>query len=221
MAGRLWRFDQALRRERGRPTLIGVDEAGRGPLAGPVVAAAVVLPSGGSRELAGVRDSKTLSAAQRERLFSAIRRNALQVAVGWALSEEIDRINILQASLLAMRRALARLRFQEPSPASALLIVDGNRRIPEVPLAQEAIIGGDRDSLSIASAGIVAKVVRDRWMNRLDGLFPGYGFARHKGYGTPEHLGALRRLGPSRIHRRSFAPVLAAPRQLLEEGIPA
>lgn len=200
----MWRFDEALRTHHDVPLLIGVDEAGRGPLAGPVVAAAVVLPLDERKELRPVRDSKALSPKAREELFALVRRHAVHHAVGWALWGEIDVHNILQASLLAMKRAIARLRL---GAAPLLVVVDGNRDIPALPYAQKALVDGDVYSQSIAAASILAKVVRDRWMDRFDVLYPGYGFARHKGYATAEHLGALDRLGPSPIHRKSFAPV--------------
>lgn len=186
------------------PLLIGVDEAGRGPLAGPVVAAAVVLPAEERKELREVRDSKALTPKRREELFALVRKNAVHHAVGWALWDEIDARNILQASLLAMKRAIARLRI---GAAPLLVAVDGNRDIPALPYAQKALIDGDVYSQSIAAASILAKVVRDRWMDRFDARYPGYGFAQHKGYATAEHLAALDRLGPSPIHRKSFAPV--------------
>lgn len=216
---KLWRFDEALRSHHDVATLVGVDEAGRGPLAGPVVAAAVVLPAMDLKPLRGVRDSKALTAKQREELFPLIRRHALQSAVAWADWEEVDVHNILQASLLAMRRAIARLRLGGPGPGRGgpdsgrggpgplLVVVDGNRDIPRFALPQKALVDGDAYSQSIAAASILAKVVRDRWMIQFDSRFPGYGFARHKGYATAEHLSALDRLGPSPIHRRSFAPV--------------
>ena len=198
-------FDQDLRRQLGASCLIGIDEAGRGPLAGPVVAAAVVLAPRGLPELAGVRDSKELSAKARERLFPRIKACARAVGVGWALSGEIDEMNILNATLLAMRRAVGRLALRLDAGTWAL--VDGNQKVPNLGLAQRAVVDGDALSLSIASASIVAKVVRDRWMAVLDRRHPGYGFSRHKGYGTAAHLEALRRLGPCPEHRRSFAPV--------------
>ena len=205
MSIRLWRFDEALRSRYDAPTLIGVDEAGRGPLAGPVVAAAVILPPVERSELRGVRDSKSLSAKQREELFPLIRRGALQVGVGWAWWEEIDLHNILQASLIAMRRAVERL---APVAGTCLVVVDGNREVPSLGYPQKTLVDGDAYSQSIAAASIVAKVVRDRWMARLESRYPGYGFGRHKGYATAEHLAALDRLGPSPIHRRSFQPVV-------------
>ncbi|MBI4424454.1 MAG: ribonuclease HII [Elusimicrobia bacterium] len=204
MGAKLWRFDEALRSHHDVAVLVGVDEAGRGPLAGPVVAAAVVLPSAELPALRGVRDSKSLTPRQREELFPVIGRLSVQRAVGWALSDEIDRHNILQASLLAMRRAIARLRLEG---APHLVVVDGNREIPSLPHRQKPLVEADAYSQSVAAASILAKVVRDRWMDRFNGRFPGYGFGRHKGYATPEHLAALDRLGPSPIHRRTFAPV--------------
>lgn len=187
------------------PFLLGVDEAGRGPLAGPVVCATVLLEGTHHPSLAGVRDSKTLSESKREGLFEDIRKCARSVAVAWAHPCEIDRSNILRASLDAMSRAAGRIlrRFQEP----VLVVVDGIHEIPGVSARQTALVDADRYSLAVACASVVAKVVRDRWMRSLDRKFPGYGFAAHKGYGTPEHRQALERLGPSLVHRLSFAPV--------------
>ena len=201
---RLFRFDEALRTQRGARFLAGIDEVGRGPLAGPVVAAAVVLKFPFSPLLKSVRDSKALTAQSRERLFEPIRRACVRSAVGWALPNEIDRHNILQASFLAMRRAFDRLNID---PADVLVVVDGPHAVPGLACGQKPVIGGDRHSLSVACASIIAKVVRDRWMERLDRRYPGYGFFKHKGYGTAEHLEALGRLGPSPVHRRSFEPV--------------
>jgi ribonuclease HII len=177
----------------------GVDEVGRGPLAGPVVAAAVVLDP--ARPIAGLADSKKLTPARREALHDEIVRSALAWALGRAEVEEIDRLNILQASLLAMRRAVEALPLR---PDHAL--VDGNR-LPELPCSAEAIVGGDGLEPAISAASIVAKVSRDREMVALDRRYPGYGLAAHKGYPTKAHLEALRTLGPSEIHRRSFGPV--------------
>ena len=193
-------FDEALRRRRGASLLAGVDEVGRGPLAGPVVAAAVVLPPSPAG-LERVRDSKALSPARREQLYGVIRSQALAVGVGWASAAEVDEKNILQATFLAMRRALGRL---GPAAEGALLIVDGDKVIPGGPPRQEALVSGDAKSLCVASASVVAKVVRDRWLKVLDGRFPGYGLARHKGYGTAEHYRALESLGACAEHRRSF-----------------
>lgn len=178
----------------------GVDEAGRGPLAGPVVAAAVILDP--SRPLAGLADSKRLSAAARERLAPQIRAQALAWAVASASVEEIDRLNILQATFLAMRRAIAAL----GCPAEAALI-DGNRIPPELPLPARAIVRGDATHAAIAAASILAKTERDARMRGLAAEYPGYGFERHMGYPTAAHLAALRALGPTPEHRRSFGPV--------------
>ena len=177
----------------------GVDEVGRGPLAGPVVAAAVILDP--ARPIEGLADSKLLSEQKREQLHILIRERAIAWAVGRAETEEIDQINILQASLLAMRRAVLALR---PQPEFAL--IDGNR-CPALPCPAEAIIKGDMTVAAISAASILAKVTRDREMVELDQLYPGYGFASHKGYPTKAHLTALSTLGITPIHRRSFGPV--------------
>lgn len=180
----------------------GVDEAGRGPLAGPVVAAAVILDD--AQPIDGVADSKALSAARRERLYDAIRARALCVGVGMASVEEIDRLNILQATLTAMQRAVAALRLR-PS----LVLVDGNR-LPVLPVRAEAVVRGDATVDAIAAASIVAKVTRDRLMDEAHAAYPTYGFDRHRGYGTAQHLAAIRQYGPTPWHRRSFAPVAQA-----------
>ena len=177
----------------------GVDEVGMGPLAGPVVAAAIVLPV--ETHIDGVADSKVLPAAVRELLAAEIRRRALAVGIAVVEPEEIDRVNIYQAGLLAMRRAVEAL----GAPADALLV--DARRVPGVACPQEAVAGGDSSVAAIAAASIVAKVHRDARMAELDQRHPGYGFARHAGYGTREHLQALAMLGPSPVHRRSFEPV--------------
>ncbi|NVZ11034.1 ribonuclease HII [Allochromatium humboldtianum] len=182
--------------------IAGVDEAGRGPLAGPVCAAAVILDP--ARPIAGIGDSKKLSPARRERLEPLIREQALAWSVAWASAEEIDRLNILQATLLAMRRAVESLRIR---PVKVL--IDGNR-CPELDIAAEAIVGGDGSVPAIGAASILAKVARDRLMLELDTECPGYGFAKHKGYPTREHLEAIDRLGPCRWHRFSFAPLSKA-----------
>lgn len=189
----------------------GVDEAGRGPLAGPVVAAAVIMnPRQG---IAGLADSKKLTARRREQLFDQIQDKALCCAIGQASVEEIDRLNILQATLLAMQRAVAGLRL-----VPARVLVDGNR-LPRLPMLAEAIIGGDAKVPAISAASILAKVHRDRWCEQIDAEYPQYGFAAHKGYGTAAHLAALRQHGPTPWHRRSFAPVAQALRQGLAEGV--
>ena len=179
--------------------IAGVDEAGRGPLAGPVVAAAVILPA--RLKIPRLNDSKQLSAEQRNSIYRLIQRAALAIGVGVVESAEIDRINIRQASFSAMRLALARLVL---TPLHVL--VDGFC-IPKGPDSQTGIVDGDQKSAHIAAASIVAKVTRDALMERWDACLPAYGFKKHKGYGTPQHLSALRRYGPSPIHRRSFAPV--------------
>lgn len=185
--------------------IAGVDEVGRGPLAGPVVAAAVILDP--ARPIEGLADSKKLSEARREALAEEIREKALAWALGRCEPQEIDRLNILQASLLAMRRAVLAL---DPAPAHAL--IDGNR-CPELPCTAEAIVKGDATEPAISAASILAKVVRDQEMVALDRAFPDYGFAGHKGYPTADHLAALQRVGPCAHHRQSFAPV----RRLLEQ----
>jgi ribonuclease HII len=186
-------------RERGVRLVAGVDEAGVGPLAGPVVAAAVVLPD--DPELPGLDDSKKLAPAIRERLADAIRRQAIDWAVGEAWPEEIDRLNIYRASLLSMRRAVEGL-SREPDH----VLVDA-RTIPGIRAPQTSLVRGDSRDASIAAASIVAKVHRDAIMLRLDARYPAYDFARNKGYPTPQHIEALRRVGASAVHRRSFAPV--------------
>lgn len=182
------------------PGLIaGVDEAGRGPLAGPVVAAAVILDE--LNPIAGLADSKVLSAARREALFDEIRAKALCCSIAEASVEEIERLNILQATMLAMRRAVEGLRLK---PAKVL--VDGNR-IPVLGVLAEAIVKGDSLVPAISAASILAKVHRDRWCEAVDQQFPEYGFAKHKGYGTAQHLAALREHGASPQHRKTFRPV--------------
>lgn len=190
--------------------LAGVDEAGRGPLAGPVVAAAVILDA--RMPIAGLADSKKLSPARREALYDAIRARALCCSVAMASAEEIDRLNILQATLLAMQRAVKGLRLRP-----GMVWVDGNR-LPTLDILAEAIVKGDATVPAISAASILAKVTRDRMMCELDERHPGYGFAAHKGYGTAAHLDALARLGPLAEHRRSFAPVAAAWEAVLAGG---
>ncbi len=188
--------------QEGYRLVAGVDEAGRGALAGPVVAAAVILPPESNGEgLGEIRDSKLLSAAKREALFNVIRDVALSTAVGEVPPQDIDALGIAQATRLAMRVAVEHL---QPKPHS--LLID-YLYLPDVPLPQKAITFGDRLCLSIACASIIAKVTRDRLMARLDGDYPGYGMRRHKGYGTHAHLSCISTLGPSPIHRRSFKPM--------------
>ena len=177
----------------------GVDEAGRGPLMGPVVAAAVILDD--LQTIKGLADSKVLTALRREKLFDEIRAKALCFSIAMASAAEIDEINILQATMLAMKRAVDGLRLK---PAKVL--IDGNR-IPTMTIVAEAIVGGDALVPSISAASILAKVWRDRWCQEIHQAYPQYGFASHKGYGTAEHLTALRAHGACPEHRRSFRPV--------------
>ena len=179
--------------------IAGIDEAGRGPLAGPVVAAAVILDPG--RPIPGLRDSKQLSPARREALAAEIRARSLAWSLGQADVGEIDALNILEATLLAMRRACAGL---APPPNAAL--VDGNRA-PRLGCPAQCVVKGDRDVPVISAASILAKTARDALLVELDRVYPAYGFARHKGYGTASHLAALAAHGPCPAHRRSFAPV--------------
>ncbi len=198
MARDLSFFEEMFKRK-GYGRIAGIDEAGRGCLAGPVVAAAVILR--GDNPVSGVNDSKELSPKQREGLFERIINEALSVSVGVVGALEIDRKNILNATIEAMLLAVKGL-----SPAPDLLLIDGPISLP-LSLPQQGIIKGDKRSLSIASASIVAKVYRDRIMNGFATTYPGYGFERHKGYGTRDHLKALRERGPSEIHRRTFKGV--------------
>jgi ribonuclease HII len=182
------------------PGLIaGVDEAGRGPLAGPVVAAAVILDD--QRPIQGLADSKVLTARRREQLYDEIRAKALCCSIAQASVEEIDEINILQATMLAMRRAVEGLRLKPTK-----VLVDGNR-LPVLDMLAEAIVKGDSKVPAISAASILAKVTRDRWCAELDAQYPQYGFAGHKGYGTAEHLQALQMHGACPEHRKSFSPV--------------
>lgn len=201
----LWQFENLAARH-GFRAVAGVDEAGRGPLAGPVVAAAVLLPLGA--DLSGVDDSKKLSASMREELFDLLAERALAIGVGISDHGIIDRINILQATLAAMRQAVTRLALPPD-----YLLVDGISKVP-VNIAQKTIKKGDSASVSIAAASIIAKVTRDRMMLDYDQQYPGYGFAAHKGYGSAAHLAAIARLGPSPIHRLTFRGV----REHVREG---
>jgi len=182
--------------DRGVEFVAGVDEAGRGPLAGPVVAAAVIFPQ--NIFIAGINDSKKLSSIRREELFHVIQKKALSFAVGIVDEKEIDRINILRATFKAMRMAIGGLSVHPDH-----LLIDG-RPLPEKIYPQTAIIKGDQKSFSIAAASILAKVVRDQIMIKYDKDYPQYGFARHKGYGTKQHVKAIREYGPCEIHRKSF-----------------
>lgn len=182
--------------DKGLTTLAGIDEAGRGPLAGPVVAAAVIFPAGST--IKGVEDSKKLSERHREELYPVIHEQALSVGVGIVAHDVIDRVNILQATILAMHKAIDELNI-----VPEFVIVDGNTfRHDRLPFAN--IIDGDEKSFTIAAASIIAKVTRDRLMREFHRQYPVYGFDRHKGYGTRQHLDAIKRYGPCAIHRRSF-----------------
>jgi ribonuclease HII len=180
----------------------GVDEAGRGPLAGPVVAAAVILDD--RAPIKGLADSKALTALKRERLYDEIRAKALCCSIALASVEEIDKLNILQATMLAMQRSVEGLRLKPTK-----VLVDGNR-LPSLKVLAEAIVSGDALVPAISAASILAKVTRDRMLEELHAQYPDYGFDRHKGYGTAQHLKALETLGPLAVHRRSFAPVARA-----------
>jgi ribonuclease HII len=199
-------YERRFRRQ-GYGLIAGIDEVGRGAWAGPVVAAAVILPMGQARlaaALRGVNDSKQLTPHERERLYGVIQSVALAVGVGGAGAGEIDREGVAAATRAAMQRAVAML---DPQPEA--LLVDAVDLSSVSALPHRAILFGDSISLSIAAASIVAKVSRDRWMAGLEARYPGYGFARHKGYGTAAHSAALDRLGVSDLHRRSFAPIAA------------
>lgn len=179
--------------------IAGVDEAGRGPLAGPVVAAAVILDP--MRPIAGLKDSKQLTEETREQLAPIIKERALDWSVAHATVEEIDELNILQATMLAMKRAVAGLTVR-PN----LVLVDGNR-VPHLDIAVNAVVGGDETVAAISAASIIAKTTRDHWLMDLDRQYPEYGFAKHKGYGTAEHMAAIEKYGPLPVHRKSFGPI--------------
>ncbi len=198
----LYGFDESVRSE-GFTVIAGVDEAGRGPLAGPVVAAAVVLPR--DAKIDRVRDSKKVPEVERESLFRLIVLNALSVGIGSVEAGDIDKTDILRATRKAMRDAVAGLDRQPD-----VVLIDGIS-VPGILTPQVPVIKGDAKSLSIAAASIVAKVVRDRIMRRYHRLYPEYGFDRHKGYATQEHLNSLRRLGPCPVHRKSFDRVMTVP----------
>ncbi len=202
-------FDLGLIRSReiAPSAIAGVDEVGRGCLFGPVIAAAVILPESAFEALtsAGVTDSKRVTAARRPILAQQIRAQAIAYRIGYASVREIDRLNILQASLLAMKRAILRLAVQPE-----LCLIDGNQRVPGLLIPQETLVKGDQHCLAIAAASILAKVWRDELMSRLAVKYPAYDLARNKGYGTAAHQRALQNLGPTVWHRRSFAPCQAA-----------
>lgn len=218
-------FEQHLLRDRGgNVLLIGVDEAGRGPLAGPVVAGAAwykkpdfFISEELEKSFAFIRDSKTLSEKKREEMFILIQEH-FEIGIGIVYPETIDRINILQATFLAMKEAIGEIE-RKLRTKNILLLIDGNQKLPNISLAQETVVGGDRLVKTIAAASIVAKVTRDRMMNEYDVQFPPYGFAKHKGYGTKMHMDALKKYGPTPIHRLSFAPVRQALLDFKELGI--
>lgn len=191
----------------------GVDEVGRGPLCGPVVTAAVILDP--ARPILGLNDSKKLTEARREALFEEIQEKALAWCIARAEASEVDQLNILQATMLAMQRAVAGLAIKP-----RLALIDGNR-CPQLDVPSAAVIQGDALVPAIAAASILAKVSRDREMRALDLIYPGYGLAGHKGYPTPAHLEALQRLGPTPIYRRSFAPVRVLLEQVRVDVLPA
>ena len=191
----LWEMERTLHRE-GIALVCGADEAGRGPLAGPVCAAAVILPEG--CELPGLNDSKKLTEKKREALFPLIEEKAVSYGIAFATVEEIERMNILAAALLAMDRAIAQL-----DPAPALALIDGNTN-RGISIPARCVVGGDGKCASIAAASVLAKVTRDRLMKELAEQYPQYGFEKHKGYGTKDHYAALEKYGPSPVHRPSF-----------------
>ena len=193
---RIYQLQQYEREYENEGLICGIDEVGRGPLAGPVVAGAVILPK--DCEILYLNDSKQLSAEKREQLYDVILEHAVAVGIGIVSPQRIDEINILQATYEAMRQAIEKL-----NPQPAVLLNDAVR-IPQVAIQQVPIIKGDAKSVSIAAASIVAKVTRDRMMEQYEEVFPGYGFARNKGYGSKEHIEALQTMGPTAIHRRSF-----------------
>jgi ribonuclease HII len=212
--GNIFDFERLRRGESGN-ILVGIDEAGRGPLAGPVVAAAAAYRDQASfavaeeleKKFTFIRDSKTLSEKKREEMYDFIREH-FYVGIGIVTAETIDRINILQATFLAMKEAVSDLRKTLGGAGmELLLLVDGNQEIPNLSVAQETVVGGDAAVRSIAAASIIAKVTRDRMMLGYDAAYPAYGFAKHKGYGTKQHMDALRRIGACPIHRMSFKPV--------------
>jgi ribonuclease HII len=195
--------------EKSRKVIIGVDEAGRGPLAGPVVSGAVII----KEKISGVKDSKSLSQKQREALFDIIREKSVAFGVGIASSKEIDEINILNAALLSMKRAIDALftnlenKRIAVNPKDVLVLVDGNRKIKGLALAQKTIVKGDSKIYEISAASILAKVVRDRMMCVFDKRYPQYGFCKHKGYPTKEHKMLIQKYGPCPLHRKSFRGV--------------
>lgn len=205
----LLNFDKKMALENETSVLFGIDEAGRGPLAGPVVACACFIAPEQCQHFEDVNDSKKLTAKKREEILARMDQLGVLYAIGFASAAEIDRLNILQATFLAMRRAAQKF-YSLPN---AVALVDGPHAIKDFPLRQTPVIDGDAKSLNIAAASIVAKVSRDRYMATLDTLYAGYDFTSHKGYGTAKHLAAIKQLGVCPEHRRTFAPIrnLVAP----------
>lgn len=204
MISPLCEFDKRQVLAHGASFLVGIDEAGRGPLAGPVVACACFIPPSIIQDFNDVDDSKKLTENKREELFARLTADhGVIYGVGFATAEEIDKLNILQATFLAMRRAAQKF-LQIPDCCA---LIDGPYSVKDLAMKQHPVIDGDAKSLAIASASIIAKVTRDHYMETIDTLYPGYGFAGHKGYGTAKHLAALRKLGPCPEHRRTFGPV--------------
>ena len=212
MENSLLAFDRQIISETNAVHLIGIDEAGRGPLAGPVVACACYLPPEIAEQFAEVNDSKKLSPKKRDALFERLTSADIRYGVGFASAAEIDQLNILQATFLAMRRAAQKLTALE----NAFALIDGPHKCAGLTLRQLPVVDGDAKSLCVAAASIIAKVTRDRYMDTLEKLYPHYGFAAHKGYGTAVHMRALKTYGPCAEHRKTFAPVrklLPAPPQ--------
>lgn len=199
----LFCFDKAQAQRYGACRLIGIDEAGRGPLAGPVVACACYIPDELAPCFSDVNDSKKLTPRKRDQLFERLTHSEVIYGVGFATAAEIDKLNILQATFLAMRRASQKF----ISIPQTFALVDGPHPVAGLTLRQQPVIDGDAQSLAIAAASVIAKVTRDRYMEQLDKIYPGYYFSGHKGYGTAKHLQALRELGPCKEHRLTFAPV--------------
>ena len=204
MENPLLAFDKQQLLALGAQFLIGIDEAGRGPLAGPVVACACCIPPSLAAQFEEVNDSKKLSPRKREALFEKLTSAPIIYGIGFASAREIDRLNILQATFLAMRRAAQKF---SAMPAGAVALIDGPHACARLSLRQQPVVDGDAKSLCIAAASVIAKVTRDRYLDILDKLYPPYGFAAHKGYGTVQHLSALKQHGPCPEHRKSFAPV--------------
>ncbi len=211
MPNALLQFDKQQALLAGEQFVIGIDEAGRGPLAGPVVACACFLPPDIAADFADVNDSKKLSAAKREEIFVRLERAGAIFGIGYASAQEIDKLNILRATFLAMTRASQKVK----KIPHAIALIDGPYAAQGVPIKQIPVIDGDAKSLAIAAASIIAKVTRDHYMEMLDGLYPEFDFSVHKGYGTAKHMAALQQFGPCKEHRKTFGPIrkLLVPQQ--------